>query len=164
VSDTSITLREQWQAFLNSNGLSMLVNNKTLNLSKLPEDLRVTWQRATVIVEQGATENVQVHLYKLSEEEVSVEELEPSDGDNEWTAACDNLTLPHISLDGVWDSLILAPGIKTSLLQYALSALFFSDMGVSPNIVSWNHLLLLPGPPGTGKTSLCHALVQTLAI
>mmetsp|Transcript_5200 Transcript_5200/g.13997 ORF Transcript_5200/g.13997 Transcript_5200/m.13997 type:complete len:482 (-) Transcript_5200:160-1605(-) len=109
-----------------------------------------------------------VHVYQLSREEISTEELDPADGggggDDEWTAGCDSMPLPHNSLDGMWQNLVFEPSIKRSLLQYAISTLMFSQKGVSSNIISWNRILLLYGPPGTGKTSLCRALAQKLVI
>ncbi len=38
--------------------------------------------------------------------------------------------------------------LKPALLQYAASALLFSDAGVDTSLISWNHVILLHGPPG----------------
>jgi hypothetical protein len=86
-----------------------------------------------------------VHAFTLSREEISIEEIEPAGGGDEWTAACDSLTLPHASLDGLWENLIFDSGIKLQLLEYAQSAILFSDRKVSQHIVHWNRILLLHG-------------------
>lgn len=80
--------------------------------------------------------------------------------------------LPSNDFEGLWESLYFDGRIKQRMYSYATIALkvaslsnhILNDDNTSNSIFANNKLLIIHGPPGTGKTTICMALCQKLSI
>ena len=85
-----------------------------------------------------------VHAFRLVEQPPENDYLE---GEEELPVA-EQLELPNKYLHGLWESIVIDESIKQQLLSYSCTSILFAESQIDPNIISWNKMLLLHGPPG----------------
>jgi len=106
------------------------------------------------------TANLAITVFKLSAE---VEEI-TGGGEEEEVSLAQHWVLPNKEFQGIWENLVYDTSVKSDLLAYMETAMDMSRSGVDQHIVGCNRVVLLHGPPGSGKTSLCRALAQKLSV
>lgn len=85
-----------------------------------------------------------IHLFSLVDQQAESDYLE---GEEDLPVA-EQTELPNKYLQGLWESIIVDESIKSQLLSFSCTSILFAEASIDPNIIAWNKMLLLYGPPG----------------
>uniref|UniRef100_A0A1I8EYW3 AAA domain-containing protein n=1 Tax=Wuchereria bancrofti TaxID=6293 RepID=A0A1I8EYW3_WUCBA len=147
------------------NEFSKIIDDVFIVCSDTPEGEFLTISDTSLTV-------ANLHLYKLLNRDAQTLEAQSGEYGSESNTAGSLLwELPCCEFDGIWENLIFDDSIKDELLSYVYALVRLSEKNTNTTVLRVNRMILLhgialhvAGPPGTGKTSLCRALAQKLAI
>ena len=133
------------------------------NLQAIPWPNIETQMSVASVRVYGKGTPVNVHVYVLNSDDTQESSV---DNDGEVLSIATQTILPSERFDGDWDSLVYEDGlnIKEKMLNFMKMMVMFAEHGVSSDSITCNRIVLLHGPPGTGKTTICHGLAQKLSI
>ncbi|CAF3523379.1 unnamed protein product [Adineta steineri] len=73
-------------------------------------------------------------------------------------------SLPHSQFESLWETLEFDLPLKSQLMQYVFTVIRFDKANIDRTVIHCNQTILLYGPPGCGKTTLCKGLAQKVSI
>eukprot|EP00924_Labyrinthula_sp_SR-Ha-C_P007600 snap_masked-scaffold_42-processed-gene-1.19-mRNA-1 protein AED:0.16 eAED:0.20 QI:0/0/0/0.66/1/1/3/0/434 len=91
------------------------------------------------------------------------DEMEKASAFKQFEMPCIFFFFHLLQVTSLWENLFFDGGLKSRLCKHVETSLLFSQKKVDQNAVSWNNMVLLHGPPGTAKTSLCKAFAHHLS-
>ncbi|KAG9238557.1 P-loop containing nucleoside triphosphate hydrolase protein [Amylocarpus encephaloides] len=104
----------------------------------------------------AAKTSIDLHLYELFEQDGLPKETKRLPQTEEYL-------MPNVEFDGIWESLVFDTDCKSDLIWKVANMERAMQRSNNPNRKK-DRIILLYGPSGTGKSSLCQAVAQKISI